>query len=288
VLLQRGHIASGDASEVHSKDISASIKSQSTIVEADTTSSLQRSDHFGDSRRITEPLDAWEKNIIVDSTNGSDASSGTSGQPNGTAQATNTTNTTKATNVTSDEKVAAVNATSDANATNNTNGTNGIGTNASDCVTKDDALAMGSLTIPKSPSGTACVFGMDPRDEGEHCISESGYGTYGWCYTSKDKSSWGSCSETCPPPGYLGVIAKEVKKLRADLMKIVNNSEGSVSAGSNSSITKAKVVPSVGNVSAVQEEVVSVKDAKENDDTSFINYMARVMATSQYTQATKL
>lgn len=82
------------------------------------------------------------------------------------------------------------------------------------CVTKEDPRAYHWL-YTTSPAGTACVFGVDPADEGHHCILSDGkYGSYGWCYTSKDKSSWGSCSENCPLYGLTGLLGRKVNELR--------------------------------------------------------------------------
>eukprot|EP00929_Paragymnodinium_shiwhaense_P068713 TRINITY_DN34610_c0_g1_i1.p1 TRINITY_DN34610_c0_g1~~TRINITY_DN34610_c0_g1_i1.p1 ORF type:complete len:679 (-),score=159.90 TRINITY_DN34610_c0_g1_i1:252-2288(-) len=81
------------------------------------------------------------------------------------------------------------------------NATSDAGTEAAghaDCVTRHDSRleAFGYTT---SPPGTKCVFGVDPRDEGAHCIEDDGtYGSYGWCYTKHDQSSWGACSPSCP------------------------------------------------------------------------------------------
>merc|ERR1719401_1217783 len=76
------------------------------------------------------------------------------------------------------------------------------------CTTRvDDRVdAFGYTT---APTGSTCVFGVDPRDEGSHCIEDNGqYGSYGWCYTSADAASWGSCSENCPLYGELKIIGE--------------------------------------------------------------------------------
>lgn len=66
------------------------------------------------------------------------------------------------------------------------------------CVTKKEPRAY-SVSYTTAPAGTPCKFGLDPRDEGFHCVLDDGkYGSYGWCYTSTDMQSWGSCSEDCP------------------------------------------------------------------------------------------
>mmetsp|Transcript_122404 Transcript_122404/g.357321 ORF Transcript_122404/g.357321 Transcript_122404/m.357321 type:complete len:412 (-) Transcript_122404:113-1348(-) len=85
------------------------------------------------------------------------------------------------------------------------------------CVTRYDsrATAFGYFT---SPPGTECVFGMDARDEGTHCILDNGeYGSYGWCYTSSDRTSWGSCSVVCPLFGASKVLGDRIDRMRADM-----------------------------------------------------------------------
>lgn len=49
--------------------------------------------------------------------------------------------------------------------------------------------------------GLPCLFGVDARDEGRRCIPH-GADSRGWCYTSADRSAWGSCGVACgtPPP----------------------------------------------------------------------------------------
>jgi len=83
------------------------------------------------------------------------------------------------------------------------------------CTTRYDtrATAFGYKT---SPSGTPCVFGVEPRDEGSHCIMDNGdYGSFGWCYTSEDGSSFGSCSESCPLFGPAKILGDKLDDLRA-------------------------------------------------------------------------
>mmetsp|Transcript_64881 Transcript_64881/g.120712 ORF Transcript_64881/g.120712 Transcript_64881/m.120712 type:complete len:730 (+) Transcript_64881:61-2250(+) len=65
------------------------------------------------------------------------------------------------------------------------------------CVTRYDPRIT-SISIATAPAGTPCIFGLDPRDEGRHCIPDFDYGTSGWCYTRADKDEWGSCSTNCP------------------------------------------------------------------------------------------
>merc|ERR1719316_2594857 len=43
----------------------------------------------------------------------------------------------------------------------------------SECVTREDPRAY-SWTYATSPAGTPCIFGLDPSDEGFHCIESGG------------------------------------------------------------------------------------------------------------------
>mmetsp|Transcript_85865 Transcript_85865/g.165295 ORF Transcript_85865/g.165295 Transcript_85865/m.165295 type:complete len:333 (-) Transcript_85865:70-1068(-) len=105
------------------------------------------------------------------------------------------------------------NSNSSANVTNNTSNV----TNVSTCITRADARVY-SAFYTTSPAGTPCVFGVDPRDEGSHCIMEGGkYGSFGWCFTSKSKQSWGACSESCPLFGPSKVLGAKINKLDSEL-----------------------------------------------------------------------
>lgn len=87
------------------------------------------------------------------------------------------------------------------------------------CVTKQDPRAT-SFGYTTSLPGTPCVFGIDDRDEGYHCIMEDGkFGSFGWCWTSMAMSSWGSCSESCPLFGPSKVIHQEVEALSKKLQE---------------------------------------------------------------------
>eukprot|EP00419_Tripos_fusus_P009545 CAMPEP_0172663964 /NCGR_PEP_ID=MMETSP1074-20121228/6280_1 /TAXON_ID=2916 /ORGANISM="Ceratium fusus, Strain PA161109" /LENGTH=229 /DNA_ID=CAMNT_0013480039 /DNA_START=73 /DNA_END=759 /DNA_ORIENTATION=- len=94
--------------------------------------------------------------------------------------------------------------------------------------------------VVNSPSGTPCVFGADTRDEGWHCIMDAGrFGSLGWCWTSKSKSSWGSCSESCPLFGPARVLGKKIDALRDNIRRlgkqVVNTSM--IALGSSSAKT---------------------------------------------------
>jgi len=90
------------------------------------------------------------------------------------------------------------------------------------CVTKDDPRA-NSFAYTTSPPGTRCVFGVDERDEGWHCILDDGddYGSYGWCFTSKSRDTWGACSETCPLVGQAKQIGNMIRGAREEIKKTI-------------------------------------------------------------------
>jgi len=69
-----------------------------------------------------------------------------------------------------------------------------------------------------SPPGTPCVFGLDPRDEGSHCIFDDGqYGSLGWCYTGANKEAWGACGESCPLYGQAKILDREIDQVLKEL-----------------------------------------------------------------------
>jgi len=85
------------------------------------------------------------------------------------------------------------------------------------CTTQED-VRVEAFGYTTSPAGTQCVFGVDLRDEGYHCILDEGiYGSYGWCYTDIGASSWGSCSENCPLFGPLKKLAKKLDSVKGTL-----------------------------------------------------------------------
>lgn len=92
-------------------------------------------------------------------------------------------------------------------------------TTSKTCVTGEPLRDIVGYTT--SPAGTPCIFGLDQRDEGTHCIlSDMKYGALGWCYTSESKGSWGACTESCPLFGHLKVVGNKVKKLRKEIEKL--------------------------------------------------------------------
>lgn len=77
------------------------------------------------------------------------------------------------------------------------------------CVTKADPRAVAAGYTTAAP-GTPCVFGVDVRDEGKHCVADPEYGSFGWCFTDNVRRSFGSCSEDCPMSGPRGVLQRKI------------------------------------------------------------------------------
>lgn len=91
------------------------------------------------------------------------------------------------------------------------------------CFTRGDPLAVSSLAYAVSPPGTPCVFGVDDRDEGSHCIMDDGrYGSFGWCFTDKIRESWGSCGETCPLVGQSKILGDKLQDLNGQIAEFLN------------------------------------------------------------------
>lgn len=96
------------------------------------------------------------------------------------------------------------------------------------CLTQENVLARSSMFGGHvSPAGTPCVFGINPSDEGYHCILDKGlYGSFGWCYTNKDRSSWGACNQDCPLFGLAKIIGNRLKTATEDLGDRLKHLEG--------------------------------------------------------------
>lgn len=121
------------------------------------------------------------------------------------------------------------NSTANGTANVTANGTANVTANGTGCVTRYDPRAhyMGYTT---SPAGTQCIFGLDPRDEGSHCILDPEFGSFGWCWTDSSLSSWGSCSESCPLFGPVKVLANQIEQLRNDLQQGIKELAGSITS----------------------------------------------------------
>eukprot|EP00747_Dinoflagellata_sp_TGD_P210757 gnl/TRDRNA2_/TRDRNA2_84016_c0_seq1.p1 gnl/TRDRNA2_/TRDRNA2_84016_c0~~gnl/TRDRNA2_/TRDRNA2_84016_c0_seq1.p1 ORF type:complete len:424 (-),score=102.92 gnl/TRDRNA2_/TRDRNA2_84016_c0_seq1:396-1667(-) len=134
---------------------------------------------------------------------------------------------------------------------NKTSKANGTNLSAS-CATRAEKLADASWkTAAVAKPGTPCMFGLDDRDEGEHCIYENGdYGSFGWCWTAKDKSEWGSCNEACPMSGPFQVIDKRLRHIE-DILAPREKSANTSS--SNTSQEESDTSPPLANSTSTPE-----------------------------------
>lgn len=105
-------------------------------------------------------------------------------------------------------------------------GPTGGGLVMTSCTTRQDCSREPSANN-MAPVGTPCLFGVDPRDEGSHCIMDGTHeiaSEYGWCYTTDDKVEWGLCSANCPVFGERKAINDRLTilgiKLQALLSKV--------------------------------------------------------------------
>lgn len=124
-----------------------------------------------------------------------------------------------------EEQAAPEAAATDGNATSTMNATENVTANATAndtvCATKHDDRAR-AWFAETSPVGTPCVFGVDPRDEGSHCIYENGdYGSNGFCWTNEDKSAWGSCNEYCPLYGQPASLGKKLDGVADSIHEVI-------------------------------------------------------------------
>lgn len=143
-------------------------------------------------------------------------------------------------------------------------GANTTSQNATKCVTRADPRVE-SWFGKTAPEGTPCVFGVDDRDEGQHCVMEDGlpYGSFGWCWTMEDRSEWGSCGEKCPLVGHAKVLGKKIKrvdKMLRRVQKLLNGSEES--AANETNVTDATQANATAAENAAKD--VAKKAAKES------------------------
>jgi hypothetical protein len=145
-----------------------------------------------------------------------------------------------------------------ANATNASNATPAeVDTS---CVTKEDARVAAWFT-ETAPVGSPCVFGIDARDEGGHCIYSGGqYGSNGWCFTNKEQSAWGSCNEHCPLYGAHKKLGDKIEAVTDMVAKVNSHLETQLNATvpEASAANETAAAPAEGNVS-----LLVAADAKE-------------------------
>ena len=88
------------------------------------------------------------------------------------------------------------------------------------CVTQKTSSAQ-AWFVKAAAAGSPCLFGVDDEDEGYHCIDQGGsFGPNGWCWTKKDKSEWGRCSDNCPLTGPQKVLARKLEQIQGKLEDI--------------------------------------------------------------------
>lgn len=133
--------------------------------------------------------------------------------PNSSETVTYNTPASEALTATSPEPTTAaktVDATSAKDATSESKGTSA---KQSSCSTRKDVRAA-AWFAETAPEGSPCVFGVDARDEGSHCILDNGkYGSHGWCYTVEEATEWGSCDKGCPLHGSTKAVAAKIDVL---------------------------------------------------------------------------
>eukprot|EP00927_Polykrikos_kofoidii_P032022 TRINITY_DN273_c0_g1_i5.p1 TRINITY_DN273_c0_g1~~TRINITY_DN273_c0_g1_i5.p1 ORF type:complete len:444 (+),score=73.29 TRINITY_DN273_c0_g1_i5:87-1418(+) len=115
--------------------------------------------------------------------------------------------------------------------------------NQQHCTTRTDSR-VASMGYTTSPEGTKCVFGVDVQDEGHHCIQEVGniYGSFGWCYTSNDKGSWGACSANCPLSGQSKILGTKLDEVLRRLNKLKELESVAASATVTTTAAQATIV----------------------------------------------
>lgn len=164
-----------------------------------------------------KPDDSEATPGVTTSAETSTTENGTEGVANSSSNSTNTS----------------ANATTDGENTTNTSGA---------CATRaDDRIK--SYFSAAAPPGSPCVFGVDVRDENSHCIYEDGaYGSFGWCFTTSDRSEWGACNEHCPmygPPSTLGKKIDNVSKKLDSVVKKLSPDDTSNEVDEASTTTEA-------------------------------------------------
>lgn len=145
-------------------------------------------------------------------------------------------------------------------------------TGVSGCATRADPRAEAWWAVT-SKEGTACIFGVDVRDEGSHCIPEFDFGTNGWCWTSKDRSSWGSCNEGCPLYGPSKRLGDSIDDVSGTIDQLLTTLKGGAGADNvtddSTAVTDADTSASDAEspkepATAPKESTAAAKDAAKS------------------------
>lgn len=93
------------------------------------------------------------------------------------------------------------------------------------CVTIFDTEVHSTLRYAAATPGSPCVFGVDPRDEGWHCIlDEMAYGSFGWCWTDLQKTTYGACSQDCPLFSEQKILGDRINRVEMKIDRLLNSS----------------------------------------------------------------
>jgi len=139
------------------------------------------------------------------------------------------------------------------------------------CRTREDERAV-VWYMETAPGGSPCVFGVDPRDEGRHCIYDNGkYGSDGWCYTDKDRYAWGSCNGNCPLFGLHAQLGEKIDAVNEQVQE-VNKQMDELFAPTTTTTTFSTIpltpAPNVSNVSNAPEVTTPPPESLEVGATS--------------------
>lgn len=130
------------------------------------------------------------------------------------------------------------------------------------CATKKDARAT-SWWLETASEGTPCVFGVDARDEGTHCVLDNEeFGSNGWCFTKEDKSEWGSCNDKCPLYGPNAAIGKMLDGVSESIQGVADKVAGNSSANDVDESTPPEGLPAT-NESVVEAPAEATSEPTE-------------------------
>jgi len=152
------------------------------------------------------------------------------------------------------------------------------------CVTREDPRAS-ALGYTTPDPGTQCVFGVDDRDEGYHCILDEGtYGSYGWCWTSAAMDAFGSCSESCPLFGQLRILERQIKELSDQLRDVrdvlLSTSTTSATTSTTTSITTTEGTPDLMSSGSTSSSATNAAATTPNTTTAVVPAVVNATAAT--------